>query len=101
MMESTPEHPKAVAEQAQPTSTVTQTPARARLHDRVENDFHRHRLGELGTARAVSIRQAIRDVAHTMVDRVPEGRELSTALTKLEEAMFWATAGIARLEPRE
>lgn len=27
---------------------------------------------------------------------VPEGRELSLAITKLEETMFWANAGIAR-----
>lgn len=35
----------------------------------------------------------------TMVDVasvVPPGREQSLALTKLEEAMFWANAGIAR-----
>lgn len=27
---------------------------------------------------------------------IPPGRELATALTKLEEAMFWANAGLAR-----
>jgi hypothetical protein len=36
------------------------------------------------------------------IDRlVPEGREKSLAVTKLEEAMMWANAGLARSgEPR-
>ena len=31
----------------------------------------------------------------------PESRELSLAITKLEEAVFWANASIARNEPGE
>lgn len=30
------------------------------------------------------------------IDSVPDGREKSLALTRLEEAMFWANAAIAR-----
>jgi len=44
----------------------------------------------------------IRDVAKIMAAQinlyVPEGREQSLALTKLEEAMMWASAAIARKE---
>jgi hypothetical protein len=37
--------------------------------------------------------------AAQFVDRIcPDGREKSTAITKLEEAMFWANAAIARQE---
>lgn len=34
--------------------------------------------------------------AKTLVEVSPEGRELSTALTMLEQCTFWANAGIAR-----
>lgn len=44
-----------------------------------------------------SIRQAFRRLADEVVARVPAGREQALAVTALEEAMFWANAGIARL----
>ncbi len=43
-----------------------------------------------------SARQACRQAADVFVDLLPEGREKSTAMTKLEEAMFWANAALAR-----
>lgn len=42
------------------------------------------------------VRQACFDAAEKLVDATPEGREQALALTKLEEAMFWANAAIAR-----
>ena len=33
-----------------------------------------------------------------LVDECPDSRELSVALTKLEEAVMWANAAIARNE---
>jgi hypothetical protein len=35
-------------------------------------------------------------VARVWVDELPEGREKTLALTKLEEAVMWANAAIAR-----
>lgn len=43
-----------------------------------------------------SARQLCAELAHDLNDLLPDGREKSTAITKLEEAMFWANAGLAR-----
>jgi hypothetical protein len=43
------------------------------------------------------VRRACADLAHEIESLVPPGRELSLAITKLEESMFWANAGIARI----
>lgn len=43
-----------------------------------------------------SARQGCRQLADRLNDLLPDGREKSTAITKLEEVMFWANAAIAR-----
>ena len=45
-----------------------------------------------------SIRQACRELAFRLNDKMPEGREKSLAITKLEECMFWGNAGLARMQ---
>lgn len=42
------------------------------------------------------MRAACLDLAVKIVETVPYSREQSNALTRLEEVMFWANAGIAR-----
>lgn len=42
------------------------------------------------------IRTLHHDLAVHLVATLPDGRELSLALTKLEESMFWANAAVAR-----
>ena len=43
-----------------------------------------------------ALRAHARDLAQRIFGDVPEGREQSLALTKLEECVFWANAGVAR-----
>ena len=43
-----------------------------------------------------SVRAACRDLGHQFNSDLPPGREKELAITKLEEAMFWANAAIAR-----
>jgi len=44
------------------------------------------------------VRAACQYVAQFFADTLPAGRERSLAITKLEEAMFWANAAIARYQ---
>lgn len=43
-----------------------------------------------------AIRTEAREFAKIINSLVPEGREKSLAITKLEEVVMWANAGIAR-----
>lgn len=45
-----------------------------------------------------NIRDLCRRTALTLASNLPAGRELSLAITKLEEVMFWANAALARSE---
>lgn len=44
------------------------------------------------------LRKTAKELAILIIDNVPDSRERSLALTKLEESIFWANAGIARNE---
>lgn len=63
----------------------------------LDNRFKFHPATEQSTQqRHASIREACLEAANVVDGLVPEGREKSLAVTKLEEAMMWANAGIAR-----
>jgi hypothetical protein len=49
-------------------------------------------------ARYAAIRDKALELATLIATEVPPGREFSLALTNLEQAVFWANAGIARGE---
>jgi len=66
------------------------------LLQRIENDFVYHSPKPGQPEIYQKLRDQAKSLAKTIIDSCPEGRELSTALTKLEEAVFWTNAGIAR-----
>lgn len=74
-----------------------QTPSQSLSTADLDHRFAYHRpkddetIGAHETVRALTGR-----LAHDFDVLVPNGREKSLAITKLEEAMFWANAAIAR-----
>jgi hypothetical protein len=66
------------------------------IRDRIENNFTYHPPLDGQPEQYELIRYQAKQLAHLFVDQCPESRELSVALTKLEEAVMWVNAGIAR-----
>jgi hypothetical protein len=60
--------------------------------------FRSYVVGPEGQADLEFVQRTIGDAALIVTDLVPDGRERALALTKLEEAVFWANAAIARGE---
>jgi hypothetical protein len=67
----------------------------------LENRFayHKPESDEVSMAHE-SVRHACLTAALSIVSDTPPGREQSLAITKLEEAMMWANAAIARTQSR-
>ena len=69
-----------------------------RIDKRIENNFTYHTPFGDQPERYKAIRDISKDVAYIFKNACPESRELSLALTNLEQAVFWANAAIARNE---
>ena len=66
---------------------------------RIEWDFSHHAPDDVEIKLHQHIRDTIAQAAHHVNDLIPgDSREKSLAITKLEEAMLWANAAIARNE---
>lgn len=63
--------------------------------------FKHHRPDAVKSTRHEVVRIDLYAAAAMIERTVPAGREQSLALTKIEEAMFWANAGIAREAAKE
>lgn len=65
---------------------------------RLDNNFMYHSpKGDQGE-RYVAIRGQAKELAETLLKLCPPSRELSKAMTELEDAVMWANASIARNE---
>ncbi len=64
--------------------------------DDLMHRFTYHAPKDNQPAQYEEIRNEARLLAVTLDDLCPESREKSLAITKLEEAVFWANASIAR-----
>ncbi len=62
----------------------------------LENRIKYHRPDQDGIDRIAQMRRYALDWSNAIRQMVPDGREQAVAFTKIEEAMFWANAGIAR-----
>lgn len=65
---------------------------------RIENNFTYHPPSGDQAERYIVIRDEAKAYALLLVELCPESRELSLALTHLEEVAMWANAAIARNE---
>lgn len=71
--------------------------AKDELHQRIEKDFRYHAPESPGQTETYQrIRRLARNYAHELVELVPPSRELSRALSALEDVVHRANAGVAR-----
>ncbi|GKU80187.1 hypothetical protein [Paenibacillus sp. L3-i20] len=68
------------------------------MNQTIENNFSYHPPKEGQPAKYEAIRSLGKGLAIAFDELTPNSREKSLALTKLEEAVFWANAAIARNE---
>lgn len=64
----------------------------------IENNFKYHKPSSEQALRYVRIQDQGKSMALEIVDKCPPSRERLVALTKIEEAVMWANAAIARNE---
>jgi hypothetical protein len=64
----------------------------------IENNFQYHAPKEGQPERYTTIRSYGKELAAIINELCPDSREKSLAMTKLEEAVMWANAAIARNE---
>ena len=62
----------------------------------LDNNFTAHEVNEAQAGSMIVVRAEGKAFADCAAHQCPEGRELSIARTKIEEAVFWLNAGIAR-----
>jgi hypothetical protein len=62
----------------------------------IENNFMYHSPKEGQPEVYTTIREKAKELAYLIDEKCPNSREKSLAMTKLEEAVMWANASVAR-----
>lgn len=68
------------------------------IEDQIENNFKYHAPTEGQPEKYERIRAEAKSLALSIAELAPGSRERALAITKLEEAVMWANAAIARNE---
>ncbi len=66
------------------------------IKDELENRFTYHAPKDGQPQKYEAIHTKAKELACMIVAMVPDSRERSTSITKVDECVFWANAGIAR-----
>lgn len=90
------EHPDGARAEAR--NHFAAKPAGSPHHDDIAVRFTWHPPKEGQPERYQLLRAQARELAYSVDANVPDSREKSLALTKLEECVMWANAAIARRE---
>jgi len=77
-------------------SDATLDAERERLHARIEHDFNLHRPNTDQQVVMDTVRVGYKHLAHSLINHLPPGRDLSMALTDLETSQRCAIAAIAK-----
>lgn len=65
-------------------------------HAQIEHNMTTHPLSDDNISEVEALRESFKTTAKKVADKCPDSREKSLAQTKLEEALMWAVAAIAR-----
>lgn len=66
------------------------------MNEQIENNFKYHTPKEGQPEKYDSLRNKAKELAYLIDELCPNSREKSLAVTKLEEAIMWANASVAR-----
>jgi hypothetical protein len=71
------------------------------MNETIERNFTYHKPTEFKQQVYPKLRDKAKELAYLINDLVPDGREKSLAMTKLEEVVMWANAGVSRHKTEE
>lgn len=66
------------------------------MNEQIENNFMYHAPKDGQAGKYTQLRAKAKELAYLIDKTCPNSREKSLAVTKLEEAIMWANASIAR-----